>query len=209
MSTTRDPSTDAETPQPRGPRGPRGASALEPVAPTRRAARLACAVPLLLAAVALFVTWTRLVPTEAALTTDVLDLAFGPGVGVDGDVIWTGIGTDRLFGIELTPLCSTVVLLMPVLFFGGLLVLWLSKAPLWRALVGVAVGVALAVAANQIRFLLLVALWRGFGLGGFQVGHRYVGSIEVLLVFGLAMFAMLRIATGSSKKPSKTSEVAA
>ncbi len=164
--------------------------------PAARAGRLLVAAALAGAGLVLAVAWPAVVPLEAAWSARALRLVFGSGVGAAQDVVWTGIGSPALLGMRLTLLCSTGVLLVPLLLAGGALVAWLRRCPLPRVLAGVALGLAVAVAANQLRFALLVALWRAYGEGGFVFGHQYAGSLLVIILFALSMYLMVRLAAG-------------
>lgn len=164
-----------------------------------RALRIVPAAALTLAAGALVLSWSRLVPLESWCTAVVLRVLFGAGTGSVDDVIWTGIGTDQMLGMRLTTLCSTVVLLVPLFLLGAGLLAWLRRSPAWRIGAGIVAALIVAVAANQLRLALLVGLWRWQGRAGFDLGHRYLGSIEVIILFALSMFLMVRIATGGRR----------
>lgn len=165
----------------------------------RNAGRWLVSGALTAGAVVLFVTWNSIIRAEALFTAYVLRFVYGPGTGAAGDTVWTGIGSPELFGMRLTVLCSTYVLLIPLLLLGATMALWLRRAPLWRVLLGCAASLVVAIAANQIRFVMLVALWRGAGQAGFDLGHRYIGSLEVIALFALAMFVAVRVAAGPRK----------
>lgn len=175
---------------------------------TRRALRLTGAAALLAVAATLLVCWSRLVPTETSWTAAALRPLFGAGTGAAEDVVWTGIGTDAMLGMRLTTLCSTIVLLVPLGALGAALLLWLRRSPGWRIGVGVGFALAVAAAANQLRLALLVALWRWHGQQGFDLGHRYLGSLEVIILFGLSMYLMVRIATGGRRTVQTRSQEA-
>lgn len=171
-----------------------------------RALRLGAAALLLATAIALVGNWSRLVPTETRWTATALRLVFGPGTGAAQDVVWTGIGTSSMLGMQLTTLCSTIVLLVPLCALGAALLVGLRRSPAWRIAAGVGVAVLVAAAANQVRLALLVELWRWQGQRGFDLGHRYLGSLEVIILFGLSMYLMVRIATGGRRTASTGSQ---
>lgn len=164
-----------------------------------RAARLGTAATLAAAAGALLLAWDALTPAESRWTAIALRLVFGPGTGAAGDVVWTGIGTDRLLGMQLTMLCSTVVLLAPLCLLGAALFAGLRRSPAWRIAAGTGAALLVATLANQLRLALLVVLWRWQGQSGFDLGHRYLGSIGVIILFAVSMYLMVRIAIGGRR----------
>lgn len=187
------PSTMAPTPTTPGARPTRRVTA------AGRALRAGQATILAAAATALVVGWSRLIPTETSWTAKLLRHVFGGGTGAAGDTVWTGIGTPAMLGMRLTTQCSTTVLLVPLCLLGAALTVGLRRSPAWRIALGVAAALAVAVAANQLRLALLVVLWRWQGQGGFDLGHRYLGSVEVIVLFGVSMYFMVRVATGGRR----------
>lgn len=172
----------------------------------RRALRLVPALALAAIAVALVAFWSAWIRTESSWTAALLGRVFGPGTGAAEDVFWTGIGTPAMLGMRLTTLCSTVVLLVPLCLLGAALVLGLRRSPLPRIVAGIIAALGVAALANQVRLALLVGLWRWQGQAGFDLGHRYLGSIEVIILFGLSMYLMVRIATGGRRTPTRATQ---
>ncbi len=106
------------------------------------------------------------------------------------DVIYFGIGTQDVHGIQITPMCSTVVLLVPLLALGGVLML-LGSVPFRRAAIALLGALAIAVACNVIRYVGSSVALQRWGTAGFDVVHEYVGSLFV--IFGFAGAVLLQI----------------
>ena len=153
---------------------------------------------LLLAAVAalLLLDKAPFIAAEAA-TAARLATATLPGAAVAvGPRVFVGVGTPDVLGMQITPLCSTVILAAPVLLVGAALFLGLRRAHLHRIALGTLVGLTLVVTANQARYLLLGWLGLHYGRTGFLLGHHWIGALGVLVAFAAALFLTVRIAAG-------------
>ncbi|MDO5627158.1 MAG: hypothetical protein Q4G43_02445 [Mobilicoccus sp.] len=119
-----------------------------------------------------------------------------------GPIVWVGIGTADVMAMRITALCSTIVLVTPVLLLGAALLYGLRRAHLHRILGGIAVGLALVLVANQARYLMLGWLGTTFGHRAFLLGHHWIGAIGVLALFALSLFLTVKIAAGGIERPS-------
>ncbi|PNW09592.1 hypothetical protein C1632_04005 [Microbacterium testaceum] len=155
--------------------------------------RAALALPLLLAAVLLVANETRVRTTEAALTRWALDPITPGRAAAAGPVVYFGIGTPELVGLDITTLCSTMVLVVPLLVLAAAAVV-ITRARIGRVLVGLTAAASLASTCNIVRFVSAAWAYTQYGREGFDLVHRYIGSVFVLLGFGAAIALLLIIA---------------
>lgn len=150
---------------------------------------------LLLAAIAALILLDRtpFLAAEAGAAARVAGVLPGAAIAV-GPRLFVGVGTPDVLGMQITPLCSTVILAAPVLLVGAALLLGLRWAHVHRIALGVAAGLVLVVVANQARYLLLGWLGLTYGRTGFLLGHHWVGALGVLVAFAAALFLTVRIA---------------
>jgi exosortase/archaeosortase family protein len=123
---------------------------------------------------------------EAMLSSYVIGLGTRVSTGhLGGDLAmaWFTLKPDERVGLVVTPECTVALLSIPFLAATALL-LW-QHAPIARYMTGLCIALALLVALNQFR--LLVIAWFVLGMGypqGYYWGHTVVGSI--ITIFGLA-----------------------
>ena len=155
-------------------------------------ARLATAGALAIAAAALIATEATTRAAEAILAREFIGLV-APGRAVAaGPIVWFGIGTPEVTGLVITTMCSTTVLAVPLLLL-AVAITGITRAPTGRVGIGLLVGLGLAVACNMIRFASAAWAYGAYGREGFDLVHRYVGSLFVIVGFVLAIVLLLRI----------------
>jgi len=151
-------------------------------------------VALLLALAALLIvaeTDTR--QAEAQLARAVV-AALTPGRAVaSGSIVYFGIGTPEVTGLSITTLCSTTVLVVPLVLL-AVAVLGITRARSARVGLGLIVGVTVAITSNMIRFGSAAWAYNEYGREGFDLVHRYIGSLFVIAGFIVAIVLVLRIA---------------
>lgn len=152
--------------------------------------RRAVGLLLLALAAALLVVQPTFRVVEAEVTAWVVGQFTDGRSNAAVDVIYFGIGTQDVHGIQITPMCSTVVLLVPLLALGGVLML-LGSVPFRRAAVALLGALAIAVACNVIRYVGSSVALQRWGTAGFDVVHEYVGSLFV--IFGFAGAVLLQV----------------
>jgi exosortase/archaeosortase family protein len=131
---------------------------------------------------------------EARLTAPIVHLVTTGRTNTYKSTIYFGIGTDDLHGINITTLCSTVVLIAPLIALAGVL-LMLPDFSGARIAAGLAVALVLSAACNVARYAAATAAWQHWGHDGFDTVHRYLGSLLVIFGFAAAFLLLLRIAT--------------
>ena len=111
-------------------------------------------------------------------------------------IIWFGLGTSNGFGLEITPDCSSTLLIAPLCVLGiGLMVP--RKLSLRRVWAGLAVAASLLVAGNMARIGLIAEMIHLYGIGtGYQLGHLVLGSLVSIACIATSMVALTLIVTG-------------
>lgn len=170
-----------------------GTTAVVPSAGGRRAAGLL----LLALAGLLLVVQPQFRAVEAVVTAWVVGAATEGRSNAAVDVVYFGIGTADVHGIQITPMCSTVVLLVPLLAIGGVLML-LGSVPFRRAALALAGALAIAVACNVLRYVGSSVALQRWGTTGFDLVHEYVGSLFV--IFGFAGAVLLQVAVSVRRR---------
>ncbi len=107
-----------------------------------------------------------------------------------GAIVWFGIGTDQVSGLNITALCSTVVLVVPLLVLATV-ILFVSRVRPGRVVAALSVSLGLVIVCNAARFASAAFAYQRFGREGFDLVHRYVGSLGVILGFVVAMLLLL------------------
>ena len=111
-------------------------------------------------------------------------------------IVWFGLGTPNGFGLEITPDCSSALLIAPLCVLGILLMIP-RKLSLRRVWAGLAVAAALLVAGNMARIGLIAEMIHLYGLGaGYQLGHLVLGSLLSIVCIATSMVALTLIVTG-------------
>lgn len=162
-----------------------------------RIARLTTAGALAIAAAALIATEATTRAAEAILAREFIGLV-APGRAVAaGPIVWFGIGTPEVTGLVITTMCSTTVLAVPLLLL-AVAITGITRAPTGRIGIGLLVGLGLAVFCNMVRFASAAWAYGAYGREGFDLVHRYVGSVFVIVGFVLAIVLLLRISLRES-----------
>jgi exosortase/archaeosortase family protein len=97
-------------------------------------------------------------------------------------------------GFQITTLCSTVILVTPLLAAAGLMLL-VRPLALGRVLVGLAIGTGIVTLCNLLRYGFAAIAMQTWGSDGFELVHRYLGSLLVIAGFIAAVILLLRFAT--------------
>jgi exosortase/archaeosortase family protein len=133
---------------------------------------------------------------EARIAADLVGSVTRGHTGTVGDVILAGMGTRRPMGLQITNECTVLLLIVPMLFTAGLITLF-RRFRVPRVLLGLLAGVVIVGVTNQLRILLIAWATQRYGLGvGYEVTHKFVGSVLALLGFAVGLLAMLKIAPG-------------
>ena len=150
-------------------------------------------------------TQQSLIPIEAFLTSKVVALfTYGKTIAADA-IMWIGLGSGEVHGLMITPLCSTIVLLAPIVLIAGGLMLF-PRFELRNVLRGLLIAVPLAIVGNMIRYVLVAFALQVWGMQGFDIMHHYVGSVFVLLCTASGDRAAARHPARGSSDPTVASQ---
>lgn len=164
-------------------------------------ARRAAAVLLLGLTVALVVFQAEYRHLEAVLAAQL----FGSG-GVqtfaqpDSGVVIFQLANQKVFGLEISPECSSAFLIVPFTAIGAAM-LWRRRFHPGRVLSGVALVALLLVLANQLRVAMIAGLIDGIGLQeGYKWGHLVLGSLlSIVFLAGSLALLLWMVASGRSR----------
>jgi exosortase/archaeosortase family protein len=111
--------------------------------------------------------------------------------------IWFVAGKHTVVGLQITPECTVALLTVPFLLATAGLA-WVRPRLAWPV-AALVLAVALLLAMNQLRLLVIAVLVQQMGLSsGFYWGHTMIGSIITIggLAVILGAFAMVAVRTG-------------
>jgi exosortase/archaeosortase family protein len=119
-------------------------------------------------------------------------------------IMWFGLGTAAAYGLEITPDCSSALLIVPLCGLGLLLLIprRLAVSRIARALT---VAAAVLVAGNLLRIGVIAISVRLGGLGmGYQVGHLILGSIVSIVGIAISLTLLTVILVrGRGRRPGR------
>jgi exosortase/archaeosortase family protein len=101
--------------------------------------------------------------------------------------------------MRITSECTVALLLAPLCLLAAALIAF-ARTRWYRVLLGLSVGLVTAVVVNQLRLGLIAVSMQRWGLNGYHVSHKFVGTVIALAGFVAAALAMLRIATASTSR---------
>jgi exosortase/archaeosortase family protein len=133
---------------------------------------------------------------EAVIAAHVCSVVTPTLAAPGAPIVWFGLGTPSGFGLEITPDCSSTLLIAPLCVLGiGLMVP--RKLSLRRVWAGLFVAATLLVAGNMARIGLIAEMIHLYGIGtGYQLGHLVLGSLVSIVCIATSMVALTLIVTG-------------
>lgn len=132
-------------------------------------------------------TWYR--GTEAMLAGELVSKWLGYSVTVSRPrqamfFAFHGTGPAHMLGLQVTLGCSSVLLIAPLVLFGGLMMSMSNAAP-FKIILATALASILLLGANVLRLVMIAAMVNGWGVDvGFGWGHTLFGSL--LMLTGMA-----------------------
>ncbi|MBZ2194794.1 exosortase/archaeosortase family protein [Occultella gossypii] len=171
--------------------------------PTRtrghRIARIAAGLLLLAVAAALLVQQQQVRYGEIALAGLWFDVLLTGGTHTNKDVIYFAWSDGPMIGMRDTWECTVALLAGPLCAIGALL-LALTRMPWHRLLAGLGVALGLLVVVNQLRLAMIAVSLQGWGMAGYDLSHKTLGSIFAIAGFVVAAVVFLKIASGSTER---------
>lgn len=107
------------------------------------------------------------------------------------DIIFHNIGGGQPFGLEVTGLCSSAVLIAPVLALSGILFL-MGRITVPRLARAAALAMLIVVVSNGLRFFMIASAQQAWGEQGFSIMHHFLGSFVVITGFVAAIIVLVR-----------------
>lgn len=164
--------------------------------------RLLAALAIAAAAFALIANQEEVRAIEARLVRALVEAVTHGRATAAGSIVYFGIGTDDVVGLSITTMCSTVVLAAPLLLLAAA-VLGITRACAVRVAAGLAVSLGIAVTANFVRFAMAAAAYTAAGHEGFDLVHRYLGSLFVIAGFCIAVVVLLVVSLRESRRDTR------
>lgn len=161
-----------------------------------RAARLVLALVLLGLAAAGFIAQGQFRIFETALAQHWLGLPLSGPVGRMDDLLYFSWSDGNRIGMRITHACTVVLLVIPFTVAGAI-VLAFTRFSLLRVVAGLLAGVIMLLVVNQVRIALVALSIQHWGMTGYDISHKFVGTIVGLAGFTAALLLMLRISAGS------------
>ncbi|WP_033291238.1 exosortase P [Amycolatopsis jejuensis] len=138
---------------------------------------------------------------EVQLAGLILRVITSSGVYVAGDreSVYFGLSSDTPFGLRMTPECSSVFLLLPLLLVTAVM-LWFRPQNARRLFFSLGISVIAVILVNQLRILTIVGLVNGLGTDeGYYWGHTLLGSMVSVLGGAVSLVLFVWLATRRSK----------
>ncbi len=141
---------------------------------------------------------------EVRLAGVILELVTSSGVYVAGDreSVYFGLTGAAPFGLRMTPECSSVFLLLPLLLVTSIM-FYFRPRNAHRLFSSLAIAALVVILVNQLRILTIVGLVHFYGTDeGYYWGHTLLGSM--VSVFGGAVSLVLFVWL-ATRKPKRAS----
>ncbi|GAB3683727.1 hypothetical protein GCM10027589_53210 [Actinocorallia lasiicapitis] len=110
------------------------------------------------------------------------------------DIVLIGLGTPDQLALRITNECTVVLLLVPMLFLAGLISLF-RRFGVWSVLLGLLMGASAVIFTNQVRIVLIAWATETYGVDlGYELTHKFFGSVLAIAGFAGGLLLMLRVA---------------
>jgi exosortase/archaeosortase family protein len=150
---------------------------------------------LLLAAAGVAVIWLQgtVRDDEASIAGRWFGAVLHGKVSSAHDVVVFPWSKGPLVGLKITSECTVALLLGPLIILAGLM-LAVTTIRVQRLLAGLTAGLAVVVLVNQLRLALIAVSTQHWGISGYDVSHKFVGTLIALAGFVTAVLLMIRLA---------------
>lgn len=164
-----------------------------------RWARVVGAMCLVALGVLMFWQQGRIRADEASLAGGWFGAVLGGSVDTSKDVVYFSWLNGPAVGMRITAECTVALLTAPLCILAGA-ILGFTRARWSRLLAGLAAGLIAVVAVNQIRLALIAVSMQHWGMPGYDVSHKFIGTVVALVGFVAGTLMMLRIATADQHR---------
>lgn len=172
-----------------------------------RLARVVAALLLIGAATAMLVWQQQVRYGEITLAGLWFDAVLTGTTHTNRDVIYFSWTESPMIGMRATWECTVALLAGPLCVIGALLLAF-TRMPWHRLLLGLGVALALLIAVNQIRLAMIAVSMQGWGLAGYDLSHKTLGSIFAIAGFVVAAGVFLKIAGASTRRRHRAAHLA-
>lgn len=157
--------------------------------------RAVLAVTLGAACVALVVFAPQFRELEAWSATPVTGLVTGGDARhIDRSaIVLFGLGTPGARGLRITPECSAVALVIPVLAVAAFLVGFGRRFSARRTITAAAATSTVILLVNTARIAIIAAATQRWGTEGYEASHLFVGSAISLAGFSLGLIVGFKV----------------
>ncbi|MDH6119786.1 exosortase/archaeosortase family protein [Kitasatospora sp. GAS204B] len=130
---------------------------------------------------------------EARVCADLMGSVMSGGSQSSADTVYVGIGTRAPLGLKITAECTVLILLVPLMAAGTVLMAC-TRISLARITAALAAAGVIIIAANQLRLALILLFIRAWGMQtGYEISHKFVGSLVALAGFALGFLVLFKI----------------
>jgi exosortase/archaeosortase family protein len=117
------------------------------------------------------------------------------------DVVYFPWSKGPLIGFRITQQCTVALLLGPMIILAAVM-LAVTTIRVRRLASGLAVGLAIVVVVNQLRLALIAVSTQHWGIPGYDVSHKFVGTLLALAGFVAAVLFMIKVAAKPAPRGS-------
>ncbi|MBB6404361.1 exosortase S [Arthrobacter sp. AZCC_0090] len=128
---------------------------------------------------------------EAWAMAWVFDRALGGSSYSVRDIIFHNIGGGHPFALMVTGLCSSSVLIAPILALSGVLFL-MGRIAVPRLARAAFASLLIVVFSNALRYFMIAGAQQAWGEQGFSIMHHFFGSFVVIIGFVAAILVLVR-----------------
>jgi exosortase/archaeosortase family protein len=111
----------------------------------------------------------------------------------DSAVVLFGLGTPGARGLRVTPECSALALVLPVVGVVAFLIGFGRRFSVGRVLMAGLGTCAVILTVNTIRVALIAMATQRWGAEGYEVSHLFVGSVVSLVGFSIGLIVGFKI----------------
>jgi exosortase/archaeosortase family protein len=124
-------------------------------------------------------------------------------------IIWFGLGRTGAYGLEITPDCSSALLIVPLCGLGMLLMIP-RRLAVGRVVKALVVAGVVLVGGNLLRIGVIAMAINVAGVGtGYQIGHLVLGSIVSVICIAISLALLTVIVSSRHGERTRLSEILA
>lgn len=129
-----------------------------------------------------------------------LGLVMGGDLRQAKDVLVFPWSVPPFAGLRVGPECTVALLISPLIVVGALLLALSVRFSIARLLTGLLIGSVLLMLINQVRIAVIALSIQHYGTTGYEISHKFVGTLMGLVGFTLALLVMLKVGAGMRRE---------